>query len=236
VTDDRYQEWDSAYVLGALPADERREYEAHLAGCPSCAAAVADLAGLPGVLNRLPLEDALAIRDQPDPVGTVVRDGRQVRVLADRARRRRRQGRLRAAAAGVAVAAVLAGGGVAVGTQLGDDPAGTTAAATAEPRTLDLRPVGGTGLSAQLTVTPTRWGTRFDWHCSYPTGSGPGYPRAYALVVTAADGTQTTVATWESSGTSSSGLAAAADLTTGSIRSVDIRPRGSDTPLARGTF
>ena len=37
---DRYAEWDSAYVLGALSPSDRRSYERHLAECDACRAAV----------------------------------------------------------------------------------------------------------------------------------------------------------------------------------------------------
>ena len=34
----RFAEWDAAFVLGALSASERREYEAHLQDCDLCRA------------------------------------------------------------------------------------------------------------------------------------------------------------------------------------------------------
>ncbi|NYG07328.1 hypothetical protein BJ986_001815 [Phycicoccus badiiscoriae] len=58
---DQYADWDAAYVLGALAVAERREYEEHLAGCPVCRAAVAELAGLPGLLAQLPPGEVLAM-------------------------------------------------------------------------------------------------------------------------------------------------------------------------------
>ena len=35
-TEDEYRDWDASYVLGALPADQRLEYEQHLSGCAAC--------------------------------------------------------------------------------------------------------------------------------------------------------------------------------------------------------
>jgi len=58
---DDYTDWDAAYVLGALPVAERREYESHLAGCAACRAAVAELAGMPGLLAQLPPGEVLAM-------------------------------------------------------------------------------------------------------------------------------------------------------------------------------
>lgn len=63
---DRYMTWDAPYVLGSLTRTERQEYEAHLAGCPDCQAAVADLAGLPGMLSMVDTETALAMIEAPD--------------------------------------------------------------------------------------------------------------------------------------------------------------------------
>ncbi|WP_308467002.1 anti-sigma factor family protein [Rathayibacter soli] len=60
---DRYAEWDAAYVLGALSPNERLEFEAHLSGCARCASAVADLAGLPGLLSALDDDEALVMLD-----------------------------------------------------------------------------------------------------------------------------------------------------------------------------
>jgi hypothetical protein len=58
---DRYRDWDAAYVLGSLSSTERLEYEEHLAQCPRCSAAVAELAGLPGLLASLTPDEAFAL-------------------------------------------------------------------------------------------------------------------------------------------------------------------------------
>ena len=64
----RHALWDAAYVLGSLSATDRREFEAHMAGCPACRQAVAELSGMPGVLAMLDLDDVVALDDaQPDP-------------------------------------------------------------------------------------------------------------------------------------------------------------------------
>ncbi|MGH8328690.1 MAG: anti-sigma factor family protein, partial [Steroidobacteraceae bacterium] len=58
---EHYAEWDAAYVLGALTATERHEFEEHLAACTKCSAEVAELAALPGLLGALPAADATAL-------------------------------------------------------------------------------------------------------------------------------------------------------------------------------
>ena len=57
----RYAMWDAAYVLGSLSATERREFEAHLADCPPCREAVAQLSGLPALLSRLDRHEVAAM-------------------------------------------------------------------------------------------------------------------------------------------------------------------------------
>ncbi|MEG8182351.1 zf-HC2 domain-containing protein [Nocardia terpenica] len=64
---DDYATWDAPYVLGALDRAQRLEYEAHLQTCPTCRAAVADLAVLPGLLGRVDTDVALALTDPTDP-------------------------------------------------------------------------------------------------------------------------------------------------------------------------
>ena len=66
--DDPYAMWDAAYVLGSLSAAERREFEAHLAHCPACRGAVADLSGVPALLSQLGRDEVAAINDS-DPAG-----------------------------------------------------------------------------------------------------------------------------------------------------------------------
>ncbi|APX00515.1 zf-HC2 domain-containing protein [Arthrobacter sp. QXT-31] len=65
---DSYRHWAAVYVLGALDPGERGEYETHLAICAKCSAAVAELAGLPELLDTLAPVEAQAIgRSTPRP-------------------------------------------------------------------------------------------------------------------------------------------------------------------------
>ena len=61
--DDPYILWDAAYVLGSLSGTERREFEAHMATCPSCKAAVAELSGMPALLAQLDAQEVEALDD-----------------------------------------------------------------------------------------------------------------------------------------------------------------------------
>lgn len=50
---DPYATWDAAYVLGALSADDERDYEAHLRRCRRCRDVVDDLRVIPAWLALL---------------------------------------------------------------------------------------------------------------------------------------------------------------------------------------
>src|SRR5690348_18249363 len=63
MNDDDLAEWDAAYVLGALSLEERRTYEGYLAAHPARAAELTELAGMPGILNALSREEAVALTD-----------------------------------------------------------------------------------------------------------------------------------------------------------------------------
>lgn len=52
MTADEFATYDAAYVLGALSPEDRQAFEQHLQECDRCAAAVRELAGLPGLLAQ----------------------------------------------------------------------------------------------------------------------------------------------------------------------------------------
>ncbi|WP_280314685.1 anti-sigma factor family protein, partial [Nocardia wallacei] len=115
---DDYATWDGPYVLGALGRDDRLEYEEHLAVCPSCRAAVAELAGLPGLLGQVDSGVALSFIDPiagpPERSGAAVPEIPEpppvaLARLADRTRRQRRRGRMVAVAGAVVAAAAAVG-------------------------------------------------------------------------------------------------------------------------------
>lgn len=98
-----------SYVVGALDPAERAEIEVHLSGCASCREDLAGLAGLPGLLSRLSVDEALGTSLVPPP--TLL--PRVLDAVQDERRRTRTAvRRWRAATAGLAavmVAATLAG-------------------------------------------------------------------------------------------------------------------------------
>ena len=73
---DRFTYDAGPYVLGALPPEDRRAFEEHLATCALCQAEVREFAGLPGLLSRLPVGELPAVRPEglqrfDGPVSTI---------------------------------------------------------------------------------------------------------------------------------------------------------------------
>ncbi|MCS6548371.1 zf-HC2 domain-containing protein [Curtobacterium flaccumfaciens pv. flaccumfaciens] len=231
MSDDKYAEWDAAYVLGSLPASERLEYERHLETCDRCAAAVAELVGLPGLLGKLPADQAIEIAEPDGRPDT--RSESDLASVAHRVRHRRRRRRVWVAAtAGLAVVAAVLGG-LAVGAagerttvQAGAAP---TAAATADRYDM----TGVQGLDVQLAISGEQWGTRFDWGCSYGGKEwSPDGSILYDLVVVRTDGSTQTVGSWTAAGADARGLSASTDIPRDEIESVQVRLRGERGALA----
>ncbi|WP_243058170.1 anti-sigma factor [Nocardioides sp. SR21] len=178
---------DAAYVLGALSADERLEYERHLPGCRSCSQAVQELAGLPGLLAQVS-PDVLESEPDEEPVPDTLLPS-LVREVRRTQHRRRWTAALVAAAAVVLVAAVSV---VVVATN--GDEAPPAAAPAREMTQVEQSSVWG-----ELSMTSVDWGTRLDLTCSYEAPSG-GYlddgPPVYSLVVHTRDGATEQVASW----------------------------------------
>jgi hypothetical protein len=217
---ERFADWDAGYVLGALSAAERRNFEDHLDRCADCRNAVAELAGMPGLLAQVPQADALALIDDhtdgnpatatelPESIRTMsapVRSGptRPISTLI----------------VVVAVAALLLGG--ALGFLLHDsigpapDPSPAPSPSAAAPSALRLAfvPVQPTTMIAIADVTPDGSGTTIGIECQYPSGGYPtgGYPTGgypggspttggsgvgYVLYVVDDSGTRTRGASW----------------------------------------
>lgn len=227
--DDDLAEWDAAYVLGALSLDERRTYEGYLAANPARAAELTELAGMPGILNALSRDEAVALTDLAGaaPVDT----GDNVASLAQAAAKRQRKTRRNFLAAAVAsAAALLIAGGVVGATVIPRSPAPVEAVAL-QP----MQPTPREGLTAQLAVTEKKWGTELNWACEY-TKDWSRNVESYDLVVTTRDGKQTAVGSWKPAGDEAAGLSAATSIPTAQIRSIDIRVTGTEEPLAITTL
>jgi hypothetical protein len=230
-SDNNLADWDAAYVLGALTPDERTEYERFLSAEPAHAAALTQFTDIPGLLDVLTPDEALALIDEPAATAATDHPANPVPSLAAAAERRRhRTRRVRLTTALASAAAFLVVGGV-VGYSAIPHPAGST------PTLEAMAPGQRAGITASLAVSHEEWGTRVDWQCQY-TKDWAKNVTSYDLVVTTKDGKQTPVATWGPAqhAAQAENLAAATAIPTSDIRSVDIRVTGTTTPLATTTL
>jgi hypothetical protein len=205
---DKYREWDAAYLVGALPATDRREYEEHLATCAECSAAVASLTAVPAALAALPSDQALVTVATTTPN---LLPGLARKVQEDRRRRRFRVGGMVAA-----VAAVSIGIGAVIAVPLVQDkPQGDYVV---------LAQTVASKLSADARLVPERWGTTIEISCRYDELATPSErARGYELYLTDASGKAQLLATWTAAPGTTVKPAATTKLQRAEIRALDIR-------------
>jgi len=183
-----YELWDGSYVLGSLSPTDRREFEAHLDGCPTCSRALRDLAGLPGLLGRIGPEVFEESEPEPVPETLMPRLSRAVR------RERQRHTWLTAGIAAAAAVAITVGGAVVLDRPSSAPSATPTSAVTAAAH--PMTQISQDPMTASVSLTSVAWGTRLDLTCSYPHRTVPYESGAYAMVVHTKDGRTEQVATW----------------------------------------
>jgi anti-sigma factor RsiW len=195
---DRYAMWDAAYVLGSLSAADRREFETHMASCPACREAVAELSGVPALLSRLDREDVAAINESEAAAGTGSASPKMLPMMSPEllpsllatVRWRRRRTRVATWAASAAAAAVLAVG-VFVGVENQVSTAPQQVTASAEP----MAQIGTNLLASTVSLSSQHWGTFINLKCVCLAPLNAHHD-TLAMVVVDRDGTQTRLATW----------------------------------------
>ncbi|MGW4588703.1 anti-sigma factor family protein [Amycolatopsis thermoflava] len=203
---DEFVTYDAAYVLGALSPEDRAAYEEHLRGCAQCSAAVAELAGLPGLLSQVTPD---MVEGEPPPDRLLPALLRGVR----RARRRRVLTTFGVAVA--AAAAVLA----AMFVPQSDGGGGTA-----------MTPLGAYPVQATAAVASVSGGgSRVDMSCSY-RGAYEG--AGYLLVAIRSDGTEAPLATWNATPDRDARISVGTDLPPEEIKALEIRTT-SGVPLLR---
>ncbi|GAB3596817.1 anti-sigma factor [Microbacterium tumbae] len=205
---ERFALWDAAYAVGALSAQERREYEDHLATCEECRGMIAEIMPTVALLSRVaPHTGTVTDVDGPDA------SNRQAIVrLADR-RRRRHRARIwySGAAAGLLLVA-----GIGIASALSPGTEAPTPMAN----------VAQVPLEASVVTDQVAWGTRIDLTCSYPDGtdgSAPAETWTYVLAVVDKKGEATTVSSWKAKPGSTARLTAGTALDESEIRAIEIR-------------
>ncbi len=214
-----YALWDAAYVLGGLSGSERREFEAHLRGCPLCAEAVSDLSGMPALLAHID-RGYVDTLDEPgaDAGLPPLRDALLAAVNTRRRRSRAATWTLSAAAA-VAI-------GLFVAVQ--SDPAVVPEPPPGPASALTMNPVRPVPLTATVTLSPRSWGTRVEMECTYEAGpmdvdyGGGTATDRLAMMAVGRDGSHTQLATWTARIGTPASLGGSTSMPVGEIASIQI--------------
>lgn len=193
---DPFAHLDAAYVLGALSPEDRAAFEQHLTGCRSCADAVGQVAGLPGLLAQVDPAQLDTGTEPADPLPKLLDEVR-------RSRRRRLAGTVSAGVVALAACAAMV-----VSTQFSDGGPGT------EMTALGAYPVAA---SVNLSDLPT--GTRVDLDCEYEGRRGGDY----VLVVVRRDGSTDVLARWLAMPDDNAVLKVTTPVRRNDIRSLELR-------------
>ena len=190
-----------------------------------------ELAGLPGLLARVPVE-VVDPAELPQPVPDTL--------LPALVRRARRSQRRRAWITGglVAAAAAIAIGAVGVASHGDDDSANqatepqASAPSTAPPQA--MRPIGDVPAAGWVSLTSVGWGTRLDLTCSYSESSSayrePDWS-TYTMSVTTDDGNTQVVGSWKALPGKTMHLTGATAADAEDIVSVEISTANGDKVL-----
>jgi hypothetical protein len=143
------------YLLGAIGPGERAQIEEHLAACAWCREELAGLAGLPGLLRRVPPGVALhaGMDDATGPPPGPPLDKLIAQILAIRFRRR---------LIAVAAALVIAGAAAAGVQAFHALPASTTAATAPRWTGTATAASPATGVSATVRYAAEPWGAELE--------------------------------------------------------------------------
>ena len=213
---DEFATYDAAYVLGALSPQDRQAFETHLRGCPACSAAVAELAGVPGLLAGVSREDAQQITDRGEPAAAPLPETLLPRLQHAVRFRRRRRALLQVAAAVLVAVACLA-----VGLLIGRPS--PPAAAPVPQEVVALQAAAAVPVDASVSLQDKAWGTELKLRCAYHDSSG-SYPEKYQLWVVGTDGTGAEAAGWKTAtGVPVMNITGATSLTRDQIAAIEVR-------------
>ena len=237
MTTHRYAEWDAAYVLGALSSADRRDYEDHLAGCAPCRDAVAELAGMPGLLGAVSPVEVLAL-DTPEPedIGQAhlaavpstsaapePGDERGSPAFWERGRR------------WLAVAAALVAlGGAGIGGYTLSESQQPTSSVISGPTRLAFSPVSASTMTAVVDVAPVGDRTSIKVECQYSAyGQDPSSWADYSVWAVGRDGKAGLVTTWRARPDRVMRPSGTAAIPVSQLAAVEIRSVGSGQTVMR---
>ena len=139
-----------AYSMGLLEEQDKRAFEDHLAGCPACAAELAELSPMAALLRGVEPSDAA--RGEPAEA--------QVTELIRRRARQQRHRRRWQVALGAAAGIVLIGGGIGVGVAASPQHTGPPAQGAVLTGQLHSATDPGTGATGTVGLVAKAWGTQ----------------------------------------------------------------------------
>jgi Putative zinc-finger len=231
----------AVYALGALDPAEREAFERHLPGCDACTRALAEVAGLPGLLAHAPQPGS--VTGNPDTTGateaTEGADAAGARPALDgvlrRVRRRRRVGRL-LAACGVVVGLLGGLGVAAVSGRSTDAPVAAAPGAAPVAREIVLPSTPGSQSSGSAGLTTRPWGSQVVLACVYHGAPRPAPPAdaprtIYLLVVRGPDGGEQQIARWSPPPGQDVVVTAATDLLPDRIAGLEVRTADGDVVM-----
>jgi hypothetical protein len=223
---DPFLDYDAAYVMGALDPHDRRAYEEHLGSCPRCSAAVSELAGMPGLLAQVPVQQMLAPRSTPEPVPDTLLPRLAAAIRAQQ-RRRRVWGAVVTAAAACLVTGIV----------LTASPWSSSAPSTPELKgtALPMSAVATVPVTATVHLNSVAWGTEVNLECAYKGANSlpaDNWARVYRLVVVPRDGgAAQQVAEWTALPGKTVTPAGSTSLTTAQIQDIRLLNSKGDTLL-----
>ena len=192
-----------AYAMGLLEERDRREFEDHLAGCPACAAEVAELSPMAALLKGVELRGAELTGVEPagaeggepaagqEPGAGGEPGGGDVTELLRRRARRQRQRRRWQVALGAAAGIVLIGGGIGVGIAAASQNGPPPPPPLALTGQLHSATDPGTGVAGTVGLVAKAWGTQVTLDLSKVRG-----PAECELVAVSRTGERRVVMGW----------------------------------------
>jgi anti-sigma factor RsiW len=170
-----------AYSMGLLEEQDKRAFEEHLAGCPACAAELAELSPMAALLRGA--EPVIAAGDGPG-------EGTVTDLIGRRARQQRHRRRWQVAL-GAAAGIVLIGGGIGLGVTAARPHVGPPAPPLALTGQLHSATDPGTGAAGTVGLVAKAWGTQVTLDLSKVHG-----PAECELVAVSRNGERRVVMGW----------------------------------------
>ncbi|MFC4063844.1 anti-sigma factor family protein [Actinoplanes subglobosus] len=199
---------DAAYVLGALSPIERAAYERHLATCSFCREAVADLALVPDMLDRLDAEEFVKLLDPS--LSALSRPAAAPSIKKVRARPIRIVSSVAALVLFLIIGGGLAYWGFNAGEASSPPPGPSIAMTKVDP---------ASSIAATVRITSTGAGSRVEMECSY---SASARPYTFRLIAYGPDEQTEQLGSWLAQPGKKFQMPAATHFTEGSLSRLEL--------------